>query len=322
MDTEKSIPLISVLMCVYNEPVDYVIMAIESMLNQTYKNLEYIFVIDDPKREDIIEYLASKQRTKKIKIIRNKKNLGLTSSLNEGLPFCNGDYIARMDADDIACENRIQSELKYLIANKLDIVGCYVQKIDMENKCIGGVSKYPVFNYGCIEYLKSRSALIHPSWLVKKKVYQTLDGYRQFIFAEDYDFLLRASKKYRMACCPTVGLFYRINESGISQGNRLKQKMVSLFLRRHKSIIDNVEQEDLEEFLQNCKAEEYTIQNYFEDIDRIRALKREGDFRFVLLYLKIVFSSKYARSSLLEIIRIKCIMFVSNILEKHLTIER
>lgn len=309
--------LVSVLMSTYNEPINFISDAISSIEKQTYKNIEIIIVNDNPLRHDLTNFLNELKNTGRIILVINEKNIGLTQSLNRGLKYCNGAAVARMDADDISNENRIESELKYMFYNNLDIVGTYIQPMDMQGNLLGNVKKYPVWNVGCKNYLKSRSSLIHPTWLVKKKVYDELGGYRDFSCAEDYDFLLRASKKFRMACCPIVGLKYRLNNTGISQSNKIKQKVVSRYLRKNIALIKSVEPEDIDIELELRSQSTAEIINYFTQINEIRAMKCKRNILFIEKYIKLLCRSRYARSSLVEVLRVYVIMFVSLLIEKR-----
>ena len=105
--------LISVLMAVYNTEVKYLSLALGSIMNQTYQNLE-IVVIDDDSTDLRIKAYLDGIKDKRVHIYRNKQNIGLTRSLNKGIKLCHGRYIARMDADDISEKNRIEEQYKYI----------------------------------------------------------------------------------------------------------------------------------------------------------------------------------------------------------------
>jgi glycosyltransferase involved in cell wall biosynthesis len=115
-------PLVTVLMPCYNaEP--YLREAIESILNQTYTNFE-LLAIDDGSTDGtyaiLEEYAVKDQR---MKVIKNEENIKLIRTLNKGVELAKGDYIARMDADDISALNRLEVELKYLMSNpEIDII--------------------------------------------------------------------------------------------------------------------------------------------------------------------------------------------------------
>ena len=105
-------PTISVIMSVYNTPKEYIKEAIESILNQTYRDFEFL-IINDHSNEETTNYLYT-FNDPRILIINNDTNLGLTKSLNKALKIAKGDYIARMDSDDIAYPNRFEKQLDYI----------------------------------------------------------------------------------------------------------------------------------------------------------------------------------------------------------------
>ena len=112
-------PLVSVVMSVYNGE-KYLNESIESILNQSYKNIEFIIINDgctDKSFSIMQEYYSNDHR---IKIIDNKENKGLIYSLNRGISEAKGKYIARMDADDIALYDRIEKQVAYMEEN-LDV---------------------------------------------------------------------------------------------------------------------------------------------------------------------------------------------------------
>ena len=106
-------PAISVIMTAYNTE-KYIKEAIESILNQTFKDFEFI-IVDDGSTDNtrlIIEEYAKKDR--RIKILYNKKNLGIVKSLNKAIAIAKGKYIARMDSDDVSKLNRLEKQFVFM----------------------------------------------------------------------------------------------------------------------------------------------------------------------------------------------------------------
>ena len=102
---------ISVLMTVYKEKENELKESFESIINQTYKNLEIIVVFDYPDEPWRIDFIK-KYNDSRVKIIVNKKNIGLPLSLNKALKYVTGDYIARMDSDDVSTLDRFEKQIK------------------------------------------------------------------------------------------------------------------------------------------------------------------------------------------------------------------
>lgn len=108
---EKQTPKISVIMPAYNAE-QYISEAIESILNQTYSNFEFI-IIDDGSTDRTVEMVQS-YSDPRIRFVQNEHNLGVAATLNRGLKLATGEYIARMDADDIALRERFGKQVSFL----------------------------------------------------------------------------------------------------------------------------------------------------------------------------------------------------------------
>lgn len=125
MSNQNLSPTVSVLMSVYNEPLDWIQQAIDSILTQTFNDFEFIIVNDKPDRMELKDFLErNTAKDSRIRIHTNPENIGLTKSLNVGLKLCTGKYIARMDADDISLPERFQKQVEYLNQhNQVIVVG-------------------------------------------------------------------------------------------------------------------------------------------------------------------------------------------------------
>lgn len=231
--------LISVIMSVYNETNEELESSVNSILSQTYKNLEFIIIDDNPDNTRIRNFLKN-QTDPRIRVIYNTENKGLVYSLNLALDNTKGCIIARMDADDIAEKDRLEREYLYFKKYNLDLVGSWIRLINEQNKEIGKM-EFPTTSRGIKYQIKYGGCLPHPTWMGKKKIFLELGGYRSIPFCEDYDFLLRAIKKgYRLGNVPYYSLNYRIRESGISCSNKNKQLAIRRFLSKHRKQIDIV----------------------------------------------------------------------------------
>ncbi len=128
-------PKVSVIMSVYNGD-KYLREAIESILNQTFTDFEFI-IVNDGSTDNSLEIIESYD-DERIKTINNKKNIGLTKSLNKALKFAKGKYIARQDADDVSLPNRFEKQVEYLDSHpEVALVGTSVYLIDENGKIIG-----------------------------------------------------------------------------------------------------------------------------------------------------------------------------------------
>ncbi len=163
-------PLVSVIMATYNEPVSYITAAIESICHQTYPYLELLVIDDSTKEETIkaINELAAKDS--RIKVIRQKKRMGFVRALNIGLTQAKGSFIARIDGDDIACEDRIAKQVDYFrLHPKVDILGGAMNIID-EKGTVTAIRKYPQKGFRLHLWTIFRNPLGHPSVMMKSDI--------------------------------------------------------------------------------------------------------------------------------------------------------
>lgn len=225
--------LISVLMNAYREPIDYFQKALNSILEQTYKNIQLILIFDDPENLDIIDYAKRKAESDdRLEIYINEKNLGTVKSLNKVLVFVKGKYIAKMDSDDISEPTRFEKELEFLENNGLDFVGCNY-KLFQDTEILASTN-LPESDAEIKKALRLYMCVPHPSWLVKKEVYEKLNGYRDVKYCEDYDFLIRAANfGFKFGNLHEPLLNYRFNPKSVSRINEARQKLTADFLRKN-----------------------------------------------------------------------------------------
>ena len=181
--------LISVIIPVYNAS-QYLEDAVSSIQNQTYSKLE-IICVEDCSSDDSLQILERLAKTdSRIQIIQNKQNLGIVGALNNAIKNSKGDIIARMDADDISLPDRIEKQINLMKNGNFSFVGSPVFYISEDGKEMGRSACYN--STQLVSFLKYKSTLGHPTWLMYRNVYDDLNGYRELAPAEDYDFLLRA----------------------------------------------------------------------------------------------------------------------------------
>ena len=168
-------PTISVIMSVYNDS-KYLEKSIESILNQTYNDFEFI-ICNDCSSDDslsIIEKYA--MLDKRIVIINNQDNLGLATSLNKCLDIAKGEFIARMDSDDISLPNRFKEELDFLKTHsEIAVVGCKCNVIDD----LGEKRKEFLIHEGEVTLLDAikKTQIIHPTVMMRKSALLKVSGY-------------------------------------------------------------------------------------------------------------------------------------------------
>ncbi|MDY4524138.1 MAG: glycosyltransferase [Treponema sp.] len=231
----KSFPLVSVIIPCYNAE-KYVELAVRSIMNQTYKNLE-ILCCDDCSTDVtflILQKLADEDS--RIKLIKNETNQKIVKTLNKLIALANGKYIARMDADDISLPKRIEEQVKVLEKNNNRIVmcGCNVIHIDESGRKIAKTI-LPVTKKQ-IQVMKSfRTPFYHPSVMIKAAVLKQYKYLREFQYAEDYELWLRILHNYEAVNLRKRLLKYRIHSQQISKTKTLRQiQIMEKIYTKHK----------------------------------------------------------------------------------------
>ncbi|MDM2795289.1 MULTISPECIES: glycosyltransferase family 2 protein [Citrobacter] len=214
--------LVTVIMPVYNAE-EYLSEAITSILDQSYKNIEFI-IINDGSTDSSDSIIKGFLEDKRIHYI-SRSNKGLVYSLNEGLDIAKGMYIARMDADDISHPQRIEKQVEFMLENdQVAVVGCSSYIINFESKIIGQRNP-PTSAFLNKALLLFGPTLSHPTVMFNRSVIgDDLYYCDDFKHAEDFELWLRLSNKYNMGNLPEKLFSYRINESGVSQSNYREQK--------------------------------------------------------------------------------------------------
>ena len=223
---------VSVLMTVYSEPQEWIITAVNSILNQTFTDFEFIIINDNPSREDLNKLLESNNDSR-IKYYINKENIGLTKTLNIGLKLCTGKYIARMDADDWSYPDRLRKQVEFMESNpELIASSALAYSWDGDN------SLTPIYrptDYNdIIPYTFSSSPFIHPLLIIRREILVsnniTYDEY--FTRSQDYKLAVDLLKYGRIANSPDYLLKYRISEQQITSKYGHEQVELCKHIRR------------------------------------------------------------------------------------------
>ncbi len=211
-------PLVSVVIPCYNAE-KYVEMAIRSIMNQTYTNLE-ILIIDDCSKDSTYEILENLAKyDKRIILEKNEQNLKIVKTLNKLVLKANGKYIARMDADDISAPNRIEKQVNFLESNKdYGICGTNAWRIDCNNRMIGK-SLLPtedneikiVSDFFCVFY--------HPSVMIRSELYKKNLYREEYLYAEDMELWQRLLKVTKGKNLKEKLFYYRIISSSASNNS-------------------------------------------------------------------------------------------------------
>lgn len=201
---------ISVLMAAYNSE-KYVGAAIESILKQTYKNFEFI-IVDDKSTDTTLEIIKNyAAKDKRIKVVSLKKNLGPSLAANIGLRKIKGQYLVRMDADDISEPDRLQKQFDFLSKNpEISMLGGQCKLINSEGSIIGR-KLFPIDNKSITDSLFSRNPIQHPTCMINlknmSKNAMLHDG--KSVLAHDLELVFLASRCGNLANLDDFVLKYR-----------------------------------------------------------------------------------------------------------------
>ena len=245
--------MISVVMPAYNAS-QFIAEAIESILNQTFKEFELI-IIDDGSTDNTVAIVEHYQESdKRIKLIKNQHG-GICKALSSGIEVSSYPWIARMDADDISLPQRFAKQLEAANANPRVVVwGTYANHINSKGKVLSFVQQ------GCLteeEFQKNRQEghipfVIHPTAFIRKDILVKIRGYNSKFFpAEDMDLFDRMANYGPILAIPEPLLLYRIHSSSVSMSNFFFQKLLARYVvARHRTKLAGQEKLKLEKFIE------------------------------------------------------------------------
>lgn len=241
MEEIKS-PAISVIMATFNDNLSYLEDAINSILQQTFTDFEFI-IVDDSINNCTIKYLEEKaEKDQRIRIVHSNQKKGFVASLNIGLNIAQGKYIARMDGDDISYLDRFAKQYLFLEKNiDIDLVGtnCYIIN---ENRKITSKIKFPTNKHILNIYSILRCPLQHGTVMFRKKLLN--EG---FYYDENF-------KK-----CEDLELWLRLLKSGKKIAN------IPIYLYEFRIGNNYAKKRSKEHFLYNVKARKinFTFKRFF-----------------------------------------------------------
>lgn len=304
-------PVISVLMSIYNENAEEIVEAIESIQSQTFSSFELIIVLDNPKEKSLNEIAKKyKKNDYRIRIIENEKNIGLAMSMNKAAKIAKGKYLARMDADDISCSDRLEKEYKILSSGKYDLVCSRYEYIDEKSDSIMDMNKtsnYYDSNY-IYQKLPIKSVIHHPTVMFTKRIFDLVGGYRDFPCSQDYDLWLRfRNVKATFYMIDEILLKYRIRSSSISVKRKLQQQITieyirDLFIERLKNGSDSFSKENYKRYIYKyLKNEEKNMNDLIKGSKMLRKANEH------------IFGGKKIRGTV-----IKIYVFLTNPMYRHI----
>lgn len=208
-------PRVSVVMSVYNGE-KYLAEAVESILSQTFRDFEFI-IIDDGSTDGTADVLSRYQQEDDRIRVYHQENQGEVASANRGCQLAQGEYIARMDHDDMSLPERLARQLGHLEAHpEIGILGTWIQEIDSRGRR-RITRRLPTMPRVIGWSLCFESCLANPAVMMRRDVTERLGFYRaEATYAADYDLWARAVPITQLANIPEVLLHYRVWQESLS----------------------------------------------------------------------------------------------------------
>ena len=233
--------LISVIMSTCNTKKEYLETAVKSILNQTYKNIELIIVIDGGNDLEVL----SEIKDNRIHIVQYAERKGLATRLNEAIEIARGKYIARMDSDDYSLENRLITQYRFMEKHAdIDICSSFAKQFDEGQKYMYNIWKKPE-ELQC--QLFFTNILVHPAVMFRRQflIENNLKYSTDYMYSQDFEFWTRISKKGRIAIIPEILLMYRVHKNQVSTDKKEKQRELyeSVLIRNLEEL--NLEKENI-----------------------------------------------------------------------------
>jgi len=229
---KNSAPLVSVLMLTYNR-ANYIDAAIESVLAQSYQNVELI-IIDDGSTDNTRE-VVGRYRDTRIKYRQDSVNRGLGYRRQESLSYATGTYIAILDSDDIWTDgNKLTLQVAHMEAHPLcAVVGTAISIINAQGLKIGENS-YHRDDADIRKNILIRNQFAHSSVLLRQALLTQTDGYRNLGQAEDLDLYLQLGQFGTFANLPEPMMAYRVHDKGVSHDKTIAIKGVLKVIACHR----------------------------------------------------------------------------------------
>ncbi|MBP7055329.1 MAG: glycosyltransferase [Candidatus Omnitrophica bacterium] len=294
------IPETSVIMSVFNTEA-YLAQAIDSVLNQTYRDFEFIIVNDGSTDHTLNMLEEYKKKDDRIVLMDNRKNIGVAKSLNIALNACRGKYVARMDPDDISLPGRLLAQITYMNANPdVGLLGSCVKSIDEKGR-VTGAWAYPCDDLSIKWRLLFSNAFAHPSVVYKRGIVLGFGGYNEYIGSGiDFDLWVRMSASTRMHGLKEFLVLWRTHP----------ESMTAKYGERRKKVYLSVIREHISNYLgiviSSKQAEElYRIESGYsastsQDVAEISDLMEDMYLKFMKKHaVRSAFSKNYLLSSML-----------------------
>lgn len=272
MDDKKK-TLVSIIISAYNAE-KYIESCVNSVLNQTYSNIE-IIVVDDCSTDNTGVILDS-YSDKRLIVIHNEANCGLTVNLNKAILISHGEYIARLDSDDICCKDRIAKQLEFMYLHpEVDVLGSNAYLID-ENDNIKGVTDETIGDVRIKEKVVLLNPFIHPTVFFKADVLKKYMYNEAFRSCQDFELWVRMQKNIHFENMKEPLLYYRLNFEGVTRKARKEplarkkviEPIISSSIEKNKIDLEDKEIDAIADFMVN-NVDTLNVKILIDALDKI-----------------------------------------------------
>jgi glycosyltransferase involved in cell wall biosynthesis len=219
------IPRVSIVMAL-NRMDAFLKPAIDSILDQTFEDFEFLIIVDSMcsgLAERVLELGGGDER---IRILTARIGGGLAFSLNLGIADARGEYIARMDGDDVSRVDRLRLQVEYMDRNPdVDVVGCRAQFIDQQSKNIARPFRYFETNEQIRRVLPYRCPLLHPALMFRKSALIGVQGYKYGHSSEDHEMFIRMARNSDVKFYNMDRVLYEYRRHGSQLTNSTRMKL-------------------------------------------------------------------------------------------------
>lgn len=227
--------LISVIIPVWKPNITHLKECIDSVIEQTYSNLEIILIYKkEPSFDDKFYELINRYVDSRLKVLTSVK--GLSAAINLGIINSHGKFIARLDVDDICEKERFEKQLRFKKDKKYDIVGSWAFNISNEGKIIAKI-RYPTEHEEIRKKIMLHDLILNPSVLMDRKMLDDIGLYDTNLSgSEDYDLWFRAmSRGYRLGNIPEFLVKIRENPNSVTRSNTWRNHRITSMRVRNKA---------------------------------------------------------------------------------------
>lgn len=312
--------MISVLTSVYNETLAEIRESVDSILSQSYGDFELIIVLDCPEYAEglaLLEEYAAKDA--RVKVLVNEKNIGLAMSMNYAAENAKGEYLLRMDADDVCMPDRFQLQYDAIRTGEYALICGSYDFIDENGDLLP--QKAPFYTEKQLKaLLPYRNIIHHPTVIMSAEAFRAVGCYRNYLCAQDYDLWLRLKcAGYKMRMLPDKLIHYRVRQASTTGQKRYKQYATGEYIRKlygQKNNMKNYSFEGYLAYLEKRGANDALANaDFAENFQRYMGIKKKikrgrvisvvGDF------CKVMFVSKYYKPHILRSIKMAILMRVA-----------